>query len=148
MTVLLQFTSLIFYSESESDIRPSMVTHTLNVCSAFNPSKVHIKSSKHTYTHTVNTHPEKWAAFYAAAPGEQLGVRWLAQGQVPFEVPVVSDNWICWSLFLDELEEFSLKPYQTTCGEVGAVWQYFQRFSDPETQLFSAILQLWPLESL
>ncbi len=43
-----------------------MVTHTLNLCSAINPSKVH--------THTaVNTHP---------APGEQLGVRCLAQGHL------------------------------------------------------------------
>ncbi len=30
-------------------------------------------------THTVNTHPEQWAA-NVAAPGEQLGVRCLAQG--------------------------------------------------------------------
>ncbi len=50
---------------------PSMVTHTRNLCSAFNPSKC---------THTVvNIHPEQWAA-NAAAPGEQLGVRCLAQG--------------------------------------------------------------------
>ncbi len=48
-----------------------MVTHTRNLCSAFNPSKVH--------THTVNTQPEQWAAIYAAAPGEQLRVRCLAQ---------------------------------------------------------------------
>ncbi len=33
-----------------------------------------------THTHTMNTHPEQWAAIYAAAPGEQLGVRCLAQG--------------------------------------------------------------------
>uniref|UniRef100_A0A8C2CWJ3 PTPRF interacting protein alpha 3 n=1 Tax=Cyprinus carpio TaxID=7962 RepID=A0A8C2CWJ3_CYPCA len=33
-----------------------MVTQTQNLCSAFNPSKVH--------THTVNTHPEQWAAIY------------------------------------------------------------------------------------
>ncbi len=45
----------------------SMVTHTRNLCSAFNPSKC---------THTaVNTNPEQWAA-----NGEQLGVRCLAQG--------------------------------------------------------------------
>ncbi len=37
-----------------SDIRPSMVTHTRNLCSAFNPSNVHTHSSEHT--HTVNTH--------------------------------------------------------------------------------------------
>ncbi len=35
-----------------------------------------------TYTHTVNTHPEQWAGIYAAAPGEQLGVRCLAQGHL------------------------------------------------------------------
>ncbi len=51
------------------------VTHTRNLCSAFNPSKC-----THTAvnTHTVNTHPEQWAA-NAAAPGEQLGVQCLAQ---------------------------------------------------------------------
>jgi len=49
-----------------------MVTHTQNLCSAFNPSKVH----------TVNTHLEQWAAIYAAVPGEQLGVRCLAQGHL------------------------------------------------------------------
>ncbi len=32
--------------------------------------------------HTVNTHPEQWAAIYAAAPGEQLGFRCLAQGHL------------------------------------------------------------------
>ncbi len=48
-----------------------MVTYTRNLWSAFYPSKC---------THIVNTHPEQWAAFYAAAPGEQLGVRCLAQG--------------------------------------------------------------------
>ncbi len=42
--------------------------NTRNLCSAFDPSKVH-------------THPEQWAAFvYAAASGEQLGIRCLAQG--------------------------------------------------------------------
>ncbi len=32
-------------------------------------------------THTVNTHPEQWAAI-APAPGEQLGVQCLAQGHL------------------------------------------------------------------
>ncbi len=53
------------------------MTHTQNLCSAFNPSKVHHTAvNTHTVnTHTVNTHtyPEQWAAIYAAAPGEQLG---------------------------------------------------------------------------
>ncbi len=47
------------------DIRPSKVTHTLNSCSAFNPSKVHTtppwthtQQCTHTpwNTHTMNTH--------------------------------------------------------------------------------------------
>ncbi len=56
------------------DMWPSMVTHTLNLCSAFNPSYVHTYSSEHPHT-AVNTHPEQWTAIYAAAPREQLGVR-------------------------------------------------------------------------
>ncbi len=53
--------------------------YMVNLCSVFNPSKC-THRSEHTHTHRVNTHPEQWAAFYAAAPGEQLGVRCLAQG--------------------------------------------------------------------
>ncbi len=57
-------------------------------------SIVKVKVKWHTYsefvllpiqsahTHTVNTHPEQWAAIYAAVPGEQLGVRCLAQGHL------------------------------------------------------------------
>ncbi len=42
------------------------------------PSKVHTHSSEHT--HTVNTHPEQWAAIYVAAPGDQLGFGALLKG--------------------------------------------------------------------
>ncbi len=72
--------SRILLKNKWHDIPPSKVTHTQNSCSAFNPSKVHTHSSEHT--HTVNTHPEQWAAIYAAAPGEQLGVRCRAQGHL------------------------------------------------------------------
>ncbi len=57
-------------------------------CSAFNPSKrTHTTvSSEQTHTHpwtqTVNTHPQQWAAIYAVAPEEQLGVLCLAQGHL------------------------------------------------------------------
>ncbi len=37
------------------DIRPSMLTHTWNLCSAFNPSKVHTHSSEHTHTHGTHS---------------------------------------------------------------------------------------------
>ncbi len=75
ITLLSASTAESIDNESESDIRTSMVTHTRNSCSEFNPSKVH--------THTaVNTHLEQWAAIYAAVPGEQLGIRCLAQGHL------------------------------------------------------------------
>ncbi len=63
------------------DIRLSMVTHTWNLCSVLtHPKCTHTVVSTHTHTHTaVNMHPEQWATIYAAAPGEQLGVRCLAQ---------------------------------------------------------------------
>ncbi len=44
------------------------------------PIHVHthtVVSNEHTHTHT---HTEQWAAIFAAVPGEQLGVRCLAQG--------------------------------------------------------------------
>ncbi len=53
------------------------VTHTLNLCSAFNPPKVHTHTAVNT--HTVNTNQGQGAALYAARPGG-LGVRCLAQG--------------------------------------------------------------------
>ncbi len=43
---------------------------------------LHLSHPKCTHTHIVNTHPEQWAAIYAAVPGEQLGVRCLAQGHL------------------------------------------------------------------
>ena len=60
-----------------SPLKVKVVTHTRNWSSAFNPSKC-----THTAVrseHTMNTHPEQWAAIYPA-PGEQLGVQCLAQG--------------------------------------------------------------------
>ncbi len=58
-----------------------MVSHTWNLCSAFNLSKcIHTAvRSEQTHTHTLNTHPEQWAAD-AAVPGEQLGFLCLARG--------------------------------------------------------------------
>ncbi len=37
-------------------------------------TNTHHEHAHREHTHTVNTHPEQWAAIYAAAPGEQLGV--------------------------------------------------------------------------
>ncbi len=90
------------------DARPNMVSHTWNLCFAFNPSKcTHTQQwevNKHTHTHTVNTHPEQWAA-NAAAPGEQLGVRCLAQGSHPWYW-----RWRERSPHLESLLDLRLKP--------------------------------------
>ncbi len=48
-------------------------THTLNLCSAFNPSKC---------THTAVNTRSSGQPIYAAAPGEQLGVWCLPQGHL------------------------------------------------------------------
>ncbi len=81
--------------EKWGDIQPNMVIHTL--CSAFNSSKVH--------THTaVKTHLEQWAAIYAAAPGEQLGVRYLTQGHLVVVLRVERAQYI-YSLHLQFLPD-------------------------------------------
>ncbi len=103
--------------ESEHDKRPSMVTHTRNLCSAFNSSKMHTHSSEHTHTlnthtvntHTVNTHPEQWAAIYAAAPREQLEVRCLAQGHLSHGIEVERALYIH-SPHLQFLPDLRLEP--------------------------------------
>ncbi len=59
---------------------PSMVTHTRNLCSASNTSKVHTHSSEHT--HTVNTHPGAVAAILCCGARGAVGVRCLAQGHL------------------------------------------------------------------
>ncbi len=41
---------------------------------------MHTHSSEHT--HTLNTHLEQWAAIYAVAPREQLGLLCLDQGHL------------------------------------------------------------------
>ncbi len=58
------------------DIRPSMVTHTRNLCSAINPSKVHTHSSEHTHTPWTHT---------PGAVGSHLccGARGAVGGSVP-----------------------------------------------------------------
>ncbi len=74
--IRLHFIPKVQKKKKKSDIRPSMVTHTRNLCSAFtHPKCTHTHSSEHT-------HPEQRAAIYAAAPGEQLEVRCLAQGNL------------------------------------------------------------------
>ncbi len=65
---------LIFFllNNNESCLIWRDILSILRICA------LHLTHPKCTHT-AVNTHSEQWAAIYAAAPGEQLGVRCLAQ---------------------------------------------------------------------
>ncbi len=86
-----------------------MVTHTQNLCSAFNPMKC---------THTaVNTHihcehsPGAVGSHIAAAPGEQLGVRCLAQGSdLTRGIEGGREHWFIHSPNRQILPDLRLKP--------------------------------------
>ncbi len=61
------------------DIRPSMVTHTWNTCSAFNPSKVHTHTQQ--WTHTPWTHTRSSGQpFMLRRPGSNWGFGSLLKG--------------------------------------------------------------------
>ncbi len=62
-----------------SDIRPSMVTHTRNLCSAFDPSKVHTHSSEHTHTPWTHTR-SSGQPFMLRRPGSSWGFGALLKG--------------------------------------------------------------------
>ncbi len=65
-TWITLFRSLQLVKWKWSDIWPSMVTHTRNLCSELNPSK---------FTHTVvNTLPEHWAVICCGARGSVGGL--------------------------------------------------------------------------
>ncbi len=88
-----------------SGVWPSMVTHTQNLCSAFNPSKC---------THTVvNIHLEQWAA-NAAAPGSSWGFGALLKGLTSVVVLRVERVLVIHSPHLQSLPDLRLKP--TTFG--------------------------------
>ncbi len=73
--------------ESESDMTYSQVWWPILGIRALHlthPKCTH--TAVNTHTHTVNTHPKQWVAIYAAAPGEQLGVRGLAQGHLSHSI--------------------------------------------------------------
>ncbi len=66
------------------DIHPSLVNRTRKSCSAFNPFKVYTHSSAHTHSEHTHTHTHThtpWTHTRSSGqPGEQFGVRCLAQG--------------------------------------------------------------------
>ncbi len=53
---------------------------------------MHTYSSKHTQTHTVNTHPEQWAAIVLRRPGNSLGFGALLKGLTSVVVLKVEES--------------------------------------------------------
>ncbi len=69
----------------------------------------HTQQWTHTHTLWVWTHPEQWAAIFASAPEEQLGVRCLVQGHLSRSSD--GGDRECW-LFLN-----SLLSYRQNSGQ-------------------------------
>ncbi len=68
-----------------------MVTHTQNLCSAFNPSKC-THTVVNTHTHTVNTHPKQWAAILLRRLGSSWGFGVLLKGLTSVMVLKVEES--------------------------------------------------------
>ncbi len=67
-----------FKTDIFCDIRPSMVTHTRNLCSAINPSKVRTQQWAHTHTHT-HTHTP-WTNTRSSGQSFMLRCPWSSWG--------------------------------------------------------------------
>ncbi len=61
------------------DMWPSMVTHTRNLCSAFNPSKVHTHTAVNTHTPWTHTR-SSGQPFCCGGPGSSWGFGALLKG--------------------------------------------------------------------
>ncbi len=68
--------------KSESDVTYGQVWWPILGIRALHLPIQSAHTQQWTHIHTMNTHPEQWAASYAAAPGEQLGVQCLPQGHL------------------------------------------------------------------
>ncbi len=76
------------------DIRPSMVTHTRNLCSAFNPSNVLIHSSEHTHTPWTHTRrPGSSWGFGALLKGTSVVVLRVERERCTFTPPTYNSCW-------------------------------------------------------
>ncbi len=85
----------------ESGVWPSMVTHTRNLSSAFNPSKCTLTA--------VNTHPEQWAAMLRR-PGSSWGIGALLKGLTSVVVLKVERALVIHSPHRQFLPDLGIKP--------------------------------------
>ncbi len=124
-----------------------MVTHTQNLCSAFNPSKVRTHSSEHTHTH-----PEQWAAIYAAAPGSSWGFGTLLKctSVVVLKVERVLD---IHSPHRQSLPDLRLEPatlahksdtltIRPRITPILFLWTFYS-LKDPENKMYHSFHKIW-----
>ncbi len=84
-----------------SGVWPSMVTHTRNLSSAFNPSKCTLTA--------VNTHPEQWAAILRR-PGSSWGIGALLKGLTSVVVLKVERALVIHSPHRQSLPDLGIEP--------------------------------------
>ncbi len=84
-----------------SGVWPSMVTHTRNLSSAFNPSKCTLTA--------VNTHPEQWAAILRR-PGSRWGIGALLKGLTSVVVLKVERALVIHSPHRQSLPDLGIEP--------------------------------------
>ncbi len=84
-----------------SGVWPSMVTHTRNLSSAFNPSKCTLTA--------VNTHPEQWAAMLRR-PGSSWGIGALLKGLTSVVVLKVERALVIHSPHRQSLPDLGIEP--------------------------------------
>ncbi len=103
---------LIFYLLVFDRIHDAMCLNKMSRTSSRNIGPQHKKLQQYISLYT-------WGTFYPCVHQTNLECLLLIisvfsfiwpKKPVSFAVPVVSDNWICWSLFLDELGNFSWNP--------------------------------------
>ncbi len=84
-----------------SGVWPSMVTHTRNLSSAFNPSKCTLTA--------VNTHLEQWAAILRR-PGSSWGISALLKGLTSVVVLKVERALVIHSPHQQSLPDLGIEP--------------------------------------
>ncbi len=91
----------LFIREVGSGVWPSMVTHTRNLSSAFNPSKCTLTA--------VNTHLEQWAAILRR-PGSSWGIGALLKGLTSVVVLKVERALVIHSPHRQSLPDLGIEP--------------------------------------
>ncbi len=101
MPLLVDFDAVFMLFGKGSGVWPSMVPHTRNLSSAFNPSKCTLTA--------VNTHPEQWAAMLRR-PGSSWGIGALLKGLTSVVVLKWREHLLFTSPHRQSLPDLGIEP--------------------------------------